>query len=162
MQQQILELGSLPRNAVHPSARVGDVAEQRERVVREALSWIGTNYHHHGRVKGEAVDCAMLLAEVYERAGIIPHVEVEHYPHDWHLHRGEEVYAGWLSRYAHEVADPKPGDVALFRYGRAYSHGGIVIEGALIVHAYMNLGVMMSHWWEQPLEGRAVRFWSLW
>ena len=42
----------------------------REAVVTEAASWIGTPFHHAARVKGAGVDCLMLLAEVYERAGV--------------------------------------------------------------------------------------------
>jgi hypothetical protein len=47
-------------------------------------------WHHMGRLKGIGVDCAMLLAEVYERAGVIGRVYVEPYPMQWHLHRDDE------------------------------------------------------------------------
>src|SRR4051794_18561064 len=56
-------------------------------VVREAESWIGTPFHHAARVKGAGVDCLMLLAEIYEHAGIAPHIEPSFYVPDWHLHR---------------------------------------------------------------------------
>jgi hypothetical protein len=59
---------------------------------------MGTPYHHHARIKGVGVDCAQLLCGVYEAAGLVPHIETGHYPHDWHLHRGEELFAGWLDR----------------------------------------------------------------
>ena len=44
---------------------------QRAEVVRVARSFIGTPYHHMGRVKGAGVDCATLLAEVYYEAGVL-------------------------------------------------------------------------------------------
>ena len=56
-----------------------------------------------GRVKGSGTDCLMLLAEVYEAAGVIPHVEVPFYPPDWHLHRGAERYLEGLMQYAREI-----------------------------------------------------------
>ena len=33
--------------------------------VDEALTWLGTSYHHQGRVKGMGVDCGALVCEVY-------------------------------------------------------------------------------------------------
>ena len=69
-----------------------DAGDFRRLVVTEAASWLRTPYHHMGRVKGGGVDCLMLLAEVYEAVGVIPHVEIPFYPPDWHLHRGVERY----------------------------------------------------------------------
>ena len=48
------------------------------------------------------------------------------YPADWHLHRSEERYLGFIFDRCREVAEPQPGDVMVLRYGRCYSHGGIV------------------------------------
>ena len=65
---------------------------ERERVVAEAETWLRTPYHHMGRIKGGGTDCLMLLAEVYEASGVIPHVDVPFYPPDWNLHRDAERY----------------------------------------------------------------------
>ena len=65
---------------------------QRQRVVAEAETWLRTPYHHMGRIKGGGTDCLMLLAEVYEAAGVIPHIDVPFYPPDWNLHRDAERY----------------------------------------------------------------------
>ena len=36
------------------------------KAVAEALTWLGTPYHHHqGHVKGIGVDCGTLVFEVY-------------------------------------------------------------------------------------------------
>lgn len=141
---------------------------QRAAVVAEALTWINTPYHHHARVKGVGVDCAQLLCAVYEACGVVPHIDPGNYAHDWHLHRGEEVFIGWLENVgAREVQAPErpmPGDVALFRYGRAYSHGGIVVESRVeltVVHAYLMRGVIRSRLDDEPLQGRRARFWSV-
>lgn len=135
----------------------------REAVVAEALSWLQTRYHHHGRVKGVGVDCAMLLAEVFERCGLVAPVEAGFYPHDWHLHRGEEVFVDWvLQAGGVEVQTPAIGDAALFRFGRTFSHGAIVVAPDLqMVHAYIDLGVILSRPDEAPLQGRDCRFFTL-
>ena len=77
----------------------------------EARSWLGTPYHHMGRVKGGAgcgCDCLTLLAEVYARAGIVSPVEVPYYRPDLMLHRGEETYLEGLLAHGSEVAAPSP------------------------------------------------------
>jgi len=138
----------------------------REAVVKEAVSWIGTPFHHAARVKGAGVDCLMLLAEVYERAGIVPHLEPPFYVPDWHLHRDAERYLEGLASHAHEIAGPPrgtgplPGDIALFRFGRTFSHGAIVTSWPRLVHAYWNIGVVYGDATLHPLASRPVRFFS--
>jgi len=133
----------------------------RAAVVAEARRWLGTPFHHAARVKGHGVDCLMLLAEVYERAGICDHVAPPFYVPDWHLHQGAERYAEGLLRYARPIEGPPlPGDIALFRFGRTFSHGAIVTSWPRLIHAYWSQGVVWGDATLQPLRGRAVRFFS--
>jgi NlpC/P60 family putative phage cell wall peptidase len=137
----------------------------RQAVVAEALTWLGTPYHHHARVKGVGVDCAQLLCAVYEACGCVPHIDPGNYAHDWHLHRGEEIFIEWLEKAgARKVQAPAPGDVVLFKYGRAFSHGAVVAcrhGAAAAVHAYVGRGVIWTGLDEAPLQGRSNTFWSL-
>ena len=135
-------------------------AELRAADVAEAQSWIGTPFHHAARVKGAGVDCLMLLAEVYERAGVSAHIEPPFYVPDWHLHREAERYSEGLLHYAREIAAPLPGDIALFRFGRTFSHGAIVIEWPRLIHAYWAIGVVWGDANLHPLKGRPVRFFT--
>lgn len=116
----------------------------QQSIIDAALGWEGTPYHHHGRVRGVGVDCAMLLAEVYEAAGLIPHVDPGFYPTDWHFHQDGELYLDWLLRYAVPVTDPQPGDAVLYRFGRVGSHGGIVLQWPQIIHAYVREGCVRA------------------
>lgn len=103
-----------------------------------AQDYIGTPYHTEGRVKGAGVDCLTLLACAAEDAGMIERADIEHYPHDWHLHNGGERYVAGLLQHTKEFPGPPlPGDIALWRFGRTFSHGAIVIEWPRIVHAYI-------------------------
>jgi cell wall-associated NlpC family hydrolase len=107
----------------------GPIGNLRAAAVTEAKTWIRTPFHHAARVKSAGVDCLMLLAEVYERAGITTgRINPPFYVPDWHLHRDAERYMEGLLRYARPVTAPEPGDIALFRFGRTYSHGAIVTE----------------------------------
>jgi cell wall-associated NlpC family hydrolase len=132
-----------------------------ESVVAEALTWLNTPYHHHGRLKGVGTDCAMLLCEVYRVCGLIPFIDPRPYPPDWHLHRGEERYLHWVEDYADPVESPAPGDVALYKFGRAVSHGGIVVDWPLIVHADIREGVVLADGTQGRLDGKLSGFWRV-
>jgi cell wall-associated NlpC family hydrolase len=137
----------------------------REAVVAEALTWQGTPYHHRGRIKGAGVDCGMLLAEIYERTGVMPHVDPGEYPHDWHMHRSEERYLHLVTEHANQIpGPPKPGDIALWRFGRCYSHGALVIQWPVILHAYLPNGrvTLDDAVGNQELASRDVVFFSPW
>jgi NlpC/P60 family putative phage cell wall peptidase len=146
--------------AVDPGLRRGDDCCLRQRVVREAESWIGTPFHHAARVKGGGVDCLMLLAEVYQRASVSGRIEPPFYVPDWHLHRDAERYMEGLLHYARPVDAPRPGDIALFRFGRTFSHGAIVTSWPRLVHAYWNIGVVWGDATLYPLKDRPVRFFT--
>jgi len=131
-------------------------------VAAEAQTWIGTPFHHAARVKGVGVDCLMLLAEVYERAGICPsRIDPPFYVPDWHLHRDAERYTEGLLRYTQEiVGPPEPGDIALFRFGRTFSHGAVVTQWPHVIHAYWAIGVVRGDATLHPLKDRPVRFFT--
>ena len=137
---------------------------QRLAVVQEALTWLGTPYHTMARVKGAGVDCGMILAEVFHQAGVVPQVDVEAYPADWHLHRGEERYLGVVEQFAGKVdREPLPGDLVLYKFGRCISHGAVVVAWPLIVHAYVRRGVVLDDAERNlDLEGRLAGTWSVW
>ena len=138
-------------------------AVDRSAIVAEALSWVGTPYHHHGRIKGVGVDCAQILIAIYcDALRLAPPIDVGTYSTQWHLHRGEEVYLDWLATGgAHQVQTPAPGDIAVFRFGRTFSHSAICVADNEFVHAYVELGVIQSRLTEAPLQGREAQFWSI-
>lgn len=140
----------------------------RQRVIQAAHSWLGTPYHHLANVKGVGVDCAMLLVEVYKSAGLISlDLDPRPYSPEWHLHRGEEKFLGWLLQYGQEIATPRSGDVAVWKFGRAFSHGAVVVSDfenndATIVHAYKDARVVtLGNLSEALLASRARKFFAI-
>jgi cell wall-associated NlpC family hydrolase len=110
--------------------------EERQRVVREAQSWLGTPYHDNGDVKGAGVDCGMLLVRVYVDTGLVPAFDPRPYPAQWSLHQKAERYLEIVRTYAHEIPGPPlPGDIAMFKFGLTYSHGAIVVAWPRLIHA---------------------------
>ena len=124
----------------------GPATHRRGELVAVARSWLGTPYHTGGRMKGVGADCLTLLAEVYAEAGIISPIDITYYPHDWHLHRNSERYPDGLMRYGHEIEGPPlPGDIALWKFGRCFSHGAIVVAWPLVIHAYVGRACMLEN-----------------
>jgi cell wall-associated NlpC family hydrolase len=138
-----------------------DVSAQRAAIVAEASSWLRTPYHHQGFMKGVGVDCAFLLSKVYSAVGLVPDIDPRPYPPDWHMHRDAERYLGWVEKYAHEVQVALPGDVIVYKFGRCYAHGGVVVEWPIIVHAYRKVGCTTSRYDECDLANRPFKLYSL-
>ena len=115
-----------------------------EAVIEEAKTWLRTPFHHHAAIKGVGVDCAHLLRAVYVAAGAVEHFEIQEYPADWFMHKHEEIFAGYMDACGARLVDekPKPADVVLYRFGHCFSHGAIVVEWPLIIHAYFRAGMV--------------------
>jgi hypothetical protein len=90
---------------------------------------------------------------------VIPHVDVAFYPPDWNLHRDTERYLRGLMRYARGIGGPpQSGDVAVFKFGRCFAHGAIVVSWPRLIHAWCDAGVVFADGGQPPLFGRQVQF----
>jgi cell wall-associated NlpC family hydrolase len=142
-----------------------------QQVVEEARTWLGTPWHHNARVKGAGVDCAQLLIAVFRACGLAPEIRLGYYPPDWHMHRDEPRFLRELARYADPVylhgaaiADVvRPGDVAMFNFGRHAAHGAIVTAWPEVVHAYRDVGqvTVSDVRADLALAGRLAGFWRV-
>jgi len=141
------------------------IGTERAAVVRESRDWIGCPFHHGARVKGVGVDCAQLVLAVFcDALHLVPAIDPGYYPPDWFLHQGAERIRDRVLDHFLPVAVPEPGDLALFRYGRAASHSGIVVEApdVRVVHSFSGFQVTetevrpMSH-----LGSRLDGYWTL-
>ncbi len=143
-------------------------SEARAAIVAEARRWIATPYHNCADVRGAGIDCGMLLVRVFVDLGLMPPVDPRPYASDWHLHRGEERYLGHLQKHFVEANTPDAGDVIVFRYGRCYSHGGIVTlaQPLTLVHAYWPTRMVLEEELSRNAEladpARERRFFSIW
>ena len=120
---------------------------QRQLVCDEARSWLRTPYHDHGRVKGAGADCALFPLEVYKTVLGIAAPPIPRYQMQWHLHRSEEMYLGYVRALgALEIPQEQaqPGDFVLWRIGRVYSHGAILVDWPRVIHAVNPRGVVLA------------------
>lgn len=138
--------------------------DKRAAVIAEAATWLGTPYHHCADVRGAGVDCAMLLVRVYQACGLTPlDFDPRPYSPQWHTHRGDELYLQWIVvAGAVPTSTPQAGDVAIWKFGRAYSHAGILTDDSHVIHALQDAGaVTISRLTDTPLAGRDVKFYSV-
>ena len=149
------------------------IVHTRERVVAEALRWVGTPYHHLGDVRGPGggVDCAMLLVRCFVDTGVLEPFDPRPYSPQWHLNRDGERYLGWLEQHGERTYSPAPGDVGVWRFSgktrqRPFSHGAILVSGdarsGTVVHAVRAAReVCLQQISEAPLFGHDVMWWSI-
>lgn len=121
-------------------------AGQRTQIVRTAKEWIGTPYHHHAGIRHAGADCAMFPLAVYQQCGVLPlDYQPPQYSVQWHLHRSEELYLKEIEQFVSEISGPpQPADFIVFRFGRTYSHGAIVVDWPVVIHSYIPHGVLLS------------------
>ena len=131
---------------------------RRATILAEAETWIGTPYHHMGRLKGAGTDCLWFIVEVYQRAGVVTAPKIPFYRPDFMQHQTRETYLEGLLEHGHQVCAPLPGDVAIFKWGRIFAHAGIVTSWPWMLHAAPVTGVIRMRGDQGKLMGREVRF----
>ncbi|MCV0396197.1 MAG: C40 family peptidase [Rhizobiaceae bacterium] len=133
------------------------MSDLSERIVAEALDWVGTPYRHQGSTRGVGCDCLGLVRGVW-RAVLGEEPEpAGAYHTDW-LASGEEILLDAARRHCREkpVAAMRPGDLLVFRWrtGMSASHCGIAVSAERFVHAYERHAVMLS--WLAPSWRRRI------
>lgn len=125
-----------------------------ERIVAEALEWVGTPYRHQGSLKGVGCDCLGLVRGVWQAVyGVEPEAPAP-YAADWAEATGEDRLLTAVGR--HCIAKLKemamPGDLLLFRWRPDVpaKHAGILVADDRFIHAYQGHSVLVSalvpHW----------------
>lgn len=110
----------------------------RAAVVKEALSWEGTPFHHHAMIKGAGVDCLHFLYAPYKAVGLIGDIEIPIYSSQWFANKAEDrLIKAILSVGVKEFdgKNPLPGDVVVAKIGRVFAHSAIVVDWPTIITA---------------------------
>lgn len=136
--------------------------EQREQIIRETNSWLGTPYIGWSSIKGlkGGTDCGMLIKAVYQQCKLIPSGNLDidmSYSLQANQHLADTSYLNLIETFMQEITldEVKPGDVVLFKLHMGYSHGGIIIDYPLIIHALAHGGVQGGNMLKHPLLRRA-------
>lgn len=124
----------------------------KDDIVRVARTYIGTPFHHQGRLKGVGIDCAGLVVGVARELGLsdFDYTEYGHLPHAGLL---ERLIAANMDR----VAEWEAGDVLLMSFDADPQHLAIVTplaSGPGIVHAYAQVRRCVEHGLDTVWLGR--------
>lgn len=122
-------------------------------VIMAAQGWMGTPFHHQGRLRGVGVDCIGLVVGVGRELGVLPaHADRRDYARDpsgillpetrTHL---DEI----------EIADITPGCVLLMRWFAEPQHAAIY-AGDSIIHAAQTFGRVVSHRYAEKWQKRTT------
>jgi cell wall-associated NlpC family hydrolase len=139
-------------------------AAWRAAVVNEMLSWMGTPFKNCADTKGEngGVDCAMSLIRSFVDTGVLAPFDPRPYPPQWHVHHDEERFLNLITQQlgAVEIDAPRIGDIAVFHWGRCYSHGALIINNEEVCHAFYKTNcvtVMRRDETDLVLRGKSQR-----
>jgi NlpC/P60 family putative phage cell wall peptidase len=114
---------------------------QREEIVEEARKWLGTPFHHMGRVMGHGVDCYGVVEMVGRSLGV-------HIPDDIVYSRipDEKELIAYMDQYAVRVPleQAQAGDIIIVPYQFRMRHMAILTDKGML-HAYEPLGKVVEH-----------------
>jgi hypothetical protein len=140
--------------------------EQRNRIVKEAKTWIGTPYRGWSQVKGAGADCGQILHAIYSETGFIP--KDIPLPKDYRLdvaqHRASTGYVDIVSTYMDEIpeGEAREGDVVVYKFPKqhAFAHGAVIVKWRGprdfdVIDAQVHGGVKVRHGYHQPKFDRA-------
>ena len=139
----------------------------KEQIILQARTWLGTKYHHQGRLKKSragagGVDCIGLIIGVINELGLqdgegLPLSQHDEFNYSMYPERGRLV--GSIQKHLREVpvAKMRAGDVLLFRTFRDPQHVGFLTNyptgGAGLIHCNSSAGRVV----EQPLSDAWLR-----
>ncbi len=133
----------------------------REQIVAAARGWLGTPFHHQGRVKRAGVDCAGVIVEVARELGV-GDVDVRGYGHRPDSRELEQLCHEHMTPVAPQ--DAKPGDVLLIMIDGAPQHMAFVTEiggERAMLHSYAPARRVVEHRIDQDWAGRIVAAFQL-
>lgn len=124
-----------------------DIADP-ERVVGEALRWVGTPYRHQGSRSGVGCDCLGLVRGVWRTLLGVEPERIGAYAPDWAESATADRLLDAARRHLVEMPERRParGLVLLFRWRQhiAAKHAGIALDETSFIHAYQGHAVMVS------------------
>lgn len=132
----------------------------RQAIVEEAKTWLGTPFHHQGRVKGAGCDCAGLVVGVAKNLKYQVN-DVTNYAHSPDSFVFQQTVETHLDKI--DFKEVKKGDLLIFSFLTEPQHIAIItdIEPIYIIHSYSKARKVVEHIlddsWKEKCRG-AYRF----
>jgi cell wall-associated NlpC family hydrolase len=125
-------------------------------VIAEARRWMGTPWHHQGRLHGVGVDCGGLIVCVAQALGL----PVTDHPPGYAAMPDGVALQRHIESQCLRIVVPELGAVALMRWTRRPQHVGFI--GAMhggwsLLHTWATVGQVVEHPLDAGWEARIVR-----
>jgi len=131
----------------------------KKEIVKEARKWLGTKFHHQGRVRGVGCDCIGLIIGVVKElkisSGLFDKQGREIALHEFDRKDYGKMPDGFrLKRELQEclnevgIGEVEAGDILLFRFEENPQHVAIATDyndGLGIIHCYMQAEKVVEH-----------------
>ena len=130
----------------------------RKEFVKEARTWLGTRFHHQGRLKKTAADaggcdCIGLIIGAMENCGILINgknasfYDISGYPH---MPDGKILQKKLSDLFAViDIKDAQIGDIILFKFRKLPQHVAIISDisddSIRIIHSYAQARKVVEH-----------------
>jgi cell wall-associated NlpC family hydrolase len=127
-----------------------------DQIITEARNWVGTKFHHQGRIKQVGCDCLGLIIGVgaalslrSKTGKLLIDVDIPGY-----LRRpsGIELKQA-LALHLDEVAELNPGNILLLNFANNSQHLAIY-TGTSIIHADANIKKVVEHLLDEQWHGK--------
>jgi len=139
-----------------------------EKIVLQAKTWIGTRFHHQGRLKKTdsdpgGCDCVGLLVGVAMELGLqskglgyFHEQDIKNYS----LFSGHQELVSIIDSLLYKTHDFLPGNILLIKTGVKLYHVAILSENNKIIHCSIELGCVTEEIITQNLKKRICSVYS--
>ncbi|MEQ9116216.1 MAG: hypothetical protein RLN62_05425 [Rickettsiales bacterium] len=145
----------------------------RYQIAKEATSWIGTKFHHQGRIKKSSFevggcDCIGLILAIAKKFGFVSRQDgkplSEHDEFNYSKFPQKNKLFKKIEQHLAVVNRPyiKTGDIGLFKISTLPQHVGVFINEATtsLVHAYQVVGKVCMHNYSNLWRSRLIKSFS--
>lgn len=125
-------------------------------IISTARGWLGTKFHHQGRVKNVGADCIGLIVGVAAELGIaLPDKQTYARQPD-----KSELQDALENQF--EKCALKAGAIALFSIDGRAQHVGIITDyqGLGVIHAYIQAHKVVEHALDEPWQKQLISCYS--
>lgn len=122
-------------------------------IVRQARTWLGTPYHHQGRLKGVGVDCVGIIIGVGKELGIFDY-DTKDYARSPNSNRMQAELDFHFDRVP--FTEIRAGDIGFFKFKAEPQHLAFFTDIG-VLHAYMQVGKCVEHSYSSPWPERFVQ-----
>ena len=119
------------------------ISKDRQKIINEARTYLGTPFHHQGRLKGIGIDCIGLIVNVGKSLNLMSHDNTCYSRRPDGVTLMAELRKCLIEK---DINDIQPGDIVVYWIVNPDKpvHVGIITDYGFI-HTYADVGRVVEH-----------------